>query len=244
MARPLKVNLVPKPLWNKSLAHLLPNWNEVRDKVCACGCCAICDTKAPSSKLHAHEVWKYNDDNKTVDLKDIIPVCENCHMTLHFGKANVDGKKKEALEWYCKVNGTTKQVAKHEILSAFEWWRIRSEYSWHFNPGISAKVEQITGKDCTYYRTEYLTYLMVPYREKDEIKALGARWDTNKRMWCVNNTKLKENPKAFSRWLIPDGDISERLNGEKPSSLSEQNLIPIKEHEEKDTLLNELLRGI
>ena len=70
MARPLKINLVPTSLWNKNLAHVLPNWTEVRNKVCSCGCCAICDTQ--TTTLHAHEVWKYDDDNHTVDLDDII----------------------------------------------------------------------------------------------------------------------------------------------------------------------------
>lgn len=244
MSGPLRINLVPRPLWNKSLAHLLPNWNEVRDKVCACGCCAICDTKAPSNKLHAHEVWKYNDDNHTVDLKDIIPVCENCHMALHFGKANVDGKKKEALAWYCKVNDISKEMAKHEIQGAFEWWRIRSDYPWRFNPGISAKVEQLTGKDCTHYHFDYFSYLAVPFYEKDEAKALGARWDTNRKMWCVTNDKLQAKPGAFARWQVPDGDISARLNGEKPSSVPEQSLKTMQEHEDTETLRNEILRGI
>lgn len=31
MARPLKINLVPTSLWNKNLAHVLPNWTEVRN---------------------------------------------------------------------------------------------------------------------------------------------------------------------------------------------------------------------
>lgn len=244
MSRPLRIILVPQPLFNKSLAHFLPNWGQVRDKVCSCGCCAICDTKAPANKLHAHEVWKYNDDNHTVDLEDILPVCENCHLTLHFGKANVDGKQKEALAWYCKVNGTTKEMARHEIKGAFEWWRIRSDYPWRFNPGLSARVEQITGLDCSHYRFDYQTYLNVPFYEKDEAKALGARWDTNRKMWCIANEKLKASPEAFAHWVIPDCDVSSLLNGDDEPVIAKQPLQTMQEHEDAETLRSEILRGI
>lgn len=244
MSRPLKINLVPRLLWNKSLAHVLPNWSEVRDKVCSCGCCAICDTKAPPNKLHAHEVWKYNDDDHTVDLSDIIPVCENCHMTLHIGKANVDGKLREATKWYCQVNGVSREIGKHQINSAFEWWRIRSDYPWRFNRGISDKVEQITGINCSVYHTDYVTYLNVPYAQKDEVKALGARWDMRRMMWCVSNDKLQTQPDKFLRWLIREGDVSSLLNGDKEPERSEQPVKPLQDHDTESNLLAEIMRGI
>lgn len=242
MSRPLRLNIVPRTLWNKSLAHFLPNWNEVRDKVCSCGCCAFCDAQTQPNKLHAHEVWKYNDETHTVDLRDIVPVCENCHMVLHFGKANVDGKKKEALAWYCKVNGVPKDIAKHEILGAFEWWRIRSEYPWRFNPGLSVRVEQITGISCAGSTIGNVIYLNVPFSEKDEAKALGARWDMNRKMWCIMKDKLRERPGVFNRWMIPDCDVSVLLNGDEMESV--QGIKPIKEHEAEQTLLSEIMRGI
>lgn len=242
MTRPLRINLVPQPLWGKSLAHLMPNWTEVRDKVCSCGCCAICDTK--TNQLHAHEVWKYNDDNHTVDLGDIIPVCENCHMTLHFGKANVDGKQKEALNWYCKVNGVSKEIVRHQIKGAFEWWRIRSDYPWRFNPGIDAKVEQITGINCTLSGNGPLHYLNVPYSEKDEVKALGARWDMIRKMWYVTDVTLQKNAQALSRWVIPDCDMSSLLNGDAEPKQVEQPLQAMQEHDDAERLRGELLRGI
>ncbi len=41
-------------------------------------------------------------------------------------------------------------------------------------------------------------WLDVPYKEKDEAKSLGARWDADKRMWYVQNSKdlLK-----FKKWI-------------------------------------------
>lgn len=222
MTRPLRINLVPQPLWGKSLAHLMPNWTEVRDKVCSCGCCAICDTK--TNQLHAHEVWKYDDDNHTVDLDDIIPVCENCHMALHFGKANVDGKQKEALNWYCKVNGVSKEIARHQIKGAFEWWNIRSDYRWKFVPGIGDKVEALTGVSCRFNRPgSERFYLKVPFADKDTVKGLGGRWDPVKKLWWVSRDNVEKHPWAFSSWMIPDGDVTALLNGAENQILSDRN---------------------
>lgn len=222
MTRPLRINLVPQPLWGKSLAHLMPNWTEVRDKVCSCGCCAICDTK--TNQLHAHEVWKYDDDNHTVDLDDIIPVCENCHMVLHFGKANVDGKQKEALNWYCKVNGVSKEIARHQIKGAFEWWNIRSDYLWKFVPGIGDKVEALTGVSCRFNRPgSERFYLKVPFADKDTVKGLGGRWDPVKKLWWVSRDNVEKHPWAFSSWMIPDGDVTALLNGAENQILSDRN---------------------
>ena len=41
-------------------------------------------------------------------------------------------------------------------------------------------------------------YLECPYHEKDEVKALGARWDNNQRRWFVPpGTRLDE----FKPWM-------------------------------------------
>ncbi len=45
------------------------------------------------------------------------------------------------------------------------------------------------------------TNLQVPFAEKDQAKALGARWDPVKRVWYVQNAS---DLSAFSRWLPQD----------------------------------------
>jgi hypothetical protein len=42
-------------------------------------------------------------------------------------------------------------------------------------------------------------YLKVPFAEKDEAKALGARWDAAKKKWYVPAGKDSEQ---FSRWAM------------------------------------------
>jgi hypothetical protein len=42
--------------------------------------------------------------------------------------------------------------------------------------------------------------LDVPFAEKDEAKALGARWDAQARSWYIDASR---DPAPFSRWLPP-----------------------------------------
>lgn len=44
------------------------------------------------------------------------------------------------------------------------------------------------------------TYLNVPYAQKDAAKRLGARWDSERRKWYVQDVA---NISAFMQWM-PD----------------------------------------
>lgn len=46
------------------------------------------------------------------------------------------------------------------------------------------------------------TDLKVPFAEKDQAKALGARWDPAKRLWYTQSADLA----AFERWLPAPGE--------------------------------------
>lgn len=45
------------------------------------------------------------------------------------------------------------------------------------------------------------TYLIAPYRDKDQVKSLGGRWDPNLRQWYVPEGK---DLQAFAAWLPSD----------------------------------------
>ena len=47
-----------------------------------------------------------------------------------------------------------------------------------------------------------MLFLTVPYAEKDEAKALGARWNPTKRRWYVPDGV---SPAAFAKWTGKDG---------------------------------------
>lgn len=47
-----------------------------------------------------------------------------------------------------------------------------------------------------------MMFLKVPFAEKDEAKALGARWNGERKSWYVPDGKPVQ---AFERWLPPGG---------------------------------------
>jgi hypothetical protein len=51
------------------------------------------------------------------------------------------------------------------------------------------------------------TYLNCPFAEKDEAKALGARWDGTKKRWYVQDVK---DLAPFQRWIAEEGAASAR----------------------------------
>lgn len=54
--------------------------------------------------------------------------------------------------------------------------------------------------------------LAVPYSEKDEARAMGARWDANQRVWVVPAGK---DAGAFSKWF-PIPDLQFRADRQRP----------------------------
>jgi ribonuclease HI len=57
------------------------------------------------------------------------------------------------------------------------------------NDGADKLANQAIGLDsCPYNRQEERLYLNVPFEKKDEIKALGGRWDFPKKKWYILNT--------------------------------------------------------
>lgn len=50
------------------------------------------------------------------------------------------------------------------------------------------------------------TYLNVPYEEKDFAKGLGAKWDSQKKLWYV---KDGVDITPFQKWLSNDGEFEE-----------------------------------
>lgn len=81
------------------------------------------------------------------------------------------------------------------------------------------------------------TYLNVPYAQKDEAKALGARWDNSQRKWYVPAGIAVE---SFSRWLPDQADITLSTN-----TLEDEAAAPyVVQTAQKGIALSELLNGV
>jgi len=65
--------------------------------------------------------------------------------------------------------------------------------------------------------------LKVPYAEKDEAKALGARWNPTRKCWYVPDGKPTE---AFARWVVEGGAASTAGAG-APSSRDAHGAKPV-----------------
>ncbi|WP_130537368.1 exodeoxyribonuclease VII large subunit [Thiomicrorhabdus indica] len=64
-----------------------------------------------------------------------------------------------------------------------------------------------------------MRYLNVPFSQKDEAKALGARWDAIARRWYIPQALLNESDK-FSKWFLEESEsiLSDSQNKLSPSS--------------------------
>jgi hypothetical protein len=139
---PLEIELVPSSAWQNNLRHILTKkmWDDIRKKVYAKndGKCAICG-KVPQ-KLHAHEVWEYDDKNHTQILKDIIPVCTMCHLVKHIGFAGINESRGGApmvavIAHFCRVNNVDRTVFQKHYEEELEKYEERSRYEWIMDLG-------------------------------------------------------------------------------------------------------------
>ncbi|HKJ37284.1 MAG TPA: hypothetical protein VJ972_00790, partial [Anaerolineales bacterium] len=87
----LKPELVPVPLWGKSLYNTLKGnakWRRIRKQVleAALGKCQICQSHYEKGML-CHEKWNYDETNFTATLTGFELVCPDCNFVLHYGRS-------------------------------------------------------------------------------------------------------------------------------------------------------------
>ena len=186
--RKLSIQLVPKTSWRVNLRSILANWSEISASVRSKCRCDICGELLRPDELHAHEVWKYDDNTHTQSLENIISICELCHLSVHMGQANTQGKGDIAKEWYQTVNKLSIGEMKEDIKCAFSVWKERSKYRWNTDLNeLLITTEHITGikpiraDEDKEENGRYYTNIL--YKEKDIAKTYGAKFDGSKRMW-------------------------------------------------------------
>ena len=105
-----------------------------------------------------------------------------------------------------------------------------------------------------------MIFLDVPFREKDQVKALGARWDGVSKKWYIPQ-ELSEQPEPFQKWLmnvstpssnqILNHDLQQTLTQTQHHLYSENRSLPAVAQDEvnskkveKGALLSTVLRHV
>lgn len=142
---PLKIEMVPKPLWNTNLRYLLTNkkWQQIRKielsrvKDNYQFKCEICSR--PKDSLDCHEIWHYDDVNKIQTLNGLIMLCKQCHLIKHIGfstnlamegKCNFPG----LIRHFCYINKMTPDDFYEHYEEEYAKWEERSKHeNWDQN---------------------------------------------------------------------------------------------------------------
>lgn len=129
----LTIDLLPRGAWGNDLSNTLPkkDWDKLR-QFCYKrfeGKCSICG--AENEKLHAHEVWKFDINNKTQTLIDILALCPKCHGVKHFRNSERLGYSDNAKRHFMQVNNCKDiDFANHYTEEQFIFDKLSKVYRW------------------------------------------------------------------------------------------------------------------
>ncbi|WP_159079281.1 hypothetical protein [Plantactinospora sp. BC1] len=134
----LRIELVPRPLWGKTLAKTLPRskWRALRAWALgrAHNACEVCGFRPVDGKgLICHEVWEYDDDQMIQTLAGLEIHCTECDHVTHFGRTTTLGQPElvaAARVRLGRVNGWPPEQVRAYELAAREQWRARSAREW------------------------------------------------------------------------------------------------------------------
>ena len=130
----LNIQLVPQTCFYKNVRQILmpEQWKIICSQVYSTYYyqCAICDGVGEKHPVEGHEVWDYDDKNCIQILREILALCPMCHLTVHFGFAQTQGRGTHALKHFMKINKLSKKKALIAIAAAFAVWQIRSAKKW------------------------------------------------------------------------------------------------------------------
>ncbi len=142
----LNLELVPASMWGKNVRAAISreNWDALRWGFGATKIkpkfmklnlpfpdwqaqieCVICGAKDESLELH--EQWQYDDERFVQRLTGLIPICQDCHLSMHLGRATQLGMGDRAQHHLAKVNQWTVQQTEKHVKEAFEKWMLRSK---------------------------------------------------------------------------------------------------------------------
>lgn len=117
MSGQLRCQPLPAGAWSQNLRRVLSEaaWRQLsrevrRDRTChGCG--------VTGRALEAHEAWTVTAGQRALHLRDVVPMCPDCHAVIHIGRTAVTGGLERAAAHLGRVNGWS-AAATHAHLTA------------------------------------------------------------------------------------------------------------------------------
>jgi hypothetical protein len=136
----LFVDLVPRSCWftNVRTCVTLQDWERLRHMITRradrrCEACGAGEDRRVQRWLEAHERWAYDERAGVQTLRRLICLCSDCHLSTHFGYANVTGRTDQALTHLRRVTGMTEHEVDQHVHAAGELWTRRSAQLWELD---------------------------------------------------------------------------------------------------------------
>lgn len=122
----LALELVPSTMWGKNVRAFVSweNWNKLKWEFQSANC-AVCGKEGYSRELH--EQWQFDDKRCIQRLVGLIEICQDGHLAMHLGRAELIGKAAFAREHLKAVNAWSDQQTDRHISTAFAKWHRRSK---------------------------------------------------------------------------------------------------------------------
>ena len=161
----LSIELLPKGAWGNDLSKTLPkkDWDKIRH---ACyekanHKCEICGYE--TDELDAHEVWEFNEENKTQTLVDIIGICSKCHGVKHFKNSVRMGYEDSAKAHFLKVNDCSENdFANHLLEKVIEYEKNNKVLRWQ----MIVDMEKFGSKNIELVQKK-IPFIKNPYEKLD-----------------------------------------------------------------------------
>lgn len=143
----LFVDLIPRTCWFTNVRTCVSqqDWERLRRPIFrraghVCETCGAAEHRDTRRWLEAHERWHFDDRTGVQSLRRLISLCSPCHLTTHFGFANVTGRTDEALAHLRKVRGFTLAEALAHVHVAEDVWIERSARVWTLDLSVLTDV--------------------------------------------------------------------------------------------------------
>ena len=176
----LKIDLLPKGAWNNDLSKTLSkkDWDTLRESCYkkANHRCQICGKQ--TDDLDAHEVWEFNERERTQTLKDIVAICSSCHGVIHFKNSVRLGYGQQAKAQFLKVNKCSEMDFAGHLYQALIDYNNRNEIiRWN----IIANLDRFGGKNIELKKRN-IPFIKSPY---DTINWTSLSYEDTKRIFEI-----------------------------------------------------------